>query len=509
VRKNAGLQCGLVGDCDSRAMGKQSGDGAAGGESNEEQNTGCCNASRVCNRSVLKIVIAVVISANLLLVGVYNLPMLSKHNGGKSVGNSQAQVQASFVLERPLSIISANVWELESDIWEEIGVPDAKVKIISLRPLDKSNRTDVVFGVVPNQENASISSASLSLLREAFISLVLERYNLSLTHSVFGRAYLFQVLMFPGGITVIPEQAHFPLFHVQVLFNFTLNNSIVQVVRNLAQLKKELEIGLRVKPTENLFVQLTNLEGSTVEPSIIIETSIMPVIGSGLAKPRLLQLAQEITGKYAGNLGLNHTLFGKVKQIILSSYLKDPNASPSPVPSPAPAPSQSMCSSPVPTPLSSPSPAPSVPDAHHHHSMAPSGHHCHHHHCKCGHHHHARHVPVRGVNGSPSPAPNVETSRKKHCIHHHDGVAPIPATMFPPLSVHPSQPHPCHSHVPSSPLMSPSSAPSHFNRAPPVSSPKPSQVSPIISNNSPPPEGMQARSELPKGNAPIPAVSSS
>ncbi|XP_057847097.2 uncharacterized protein LOC131056845 isoform X1 [Cryptomeria japonica] len=488
-------------------MGKLTSDGVARGENTEEQNSGCCNASRVCNRSNLKIIVAVVISVNLLLVGIYNLPMFRKHNGENTGENLQAaQVQASFMLKRPLSIVNANILELESDIWEEIFVPNAKVKIISLRPLAEYNGTDVAFGIVPNQENSSISSADLSVLRETFTSLVLETYNLSLTHSVFGRAYFFQVLSFPKGITVIPEQAHFPLLHMQVLFNFTLNYSIFQVVQNLAQLKQELEFGLRVKPTENLFVQLTNLEGSTVEPSTIIETSIMPVVGNGLAKPRLKQLAQEITGDHAGNLGLNHTLFGKVKQIMLSSYLRDPTSSPSPVPSPSPSPSHSACSSPVPTPQSSASPVPSVHHHHHHHATAPSSYHCHHHHCKCGHKHHAR----SGVTGSPSPSPShAKTSRKKPCIHHHVGVAPVPAIALPPQSIPPSQARPCHGHLPSFPLVSPSTAPSHLDRVPPISTPKPSVIAAVSPSKAPPPASKQAHAELTSGNAPVPALSSS
>lgn len=486
-------------------MGKQNSDGVARGEDTEEHNSGCCNASRVCNRSTVKIIVAVVVSVNLLLVGVYNIPMLRKHNGGNTGENLEAaQVQASFMLKRPLSVVKANILELESDIWDEIAVPNMKVKIISLRPLDEYNATDVAFGIFPNQENSSISSPGLSVLRETFTSLVLGKYNLSLTHSVFGRAYFFQLLSFPKGITVIPEQAHFPLLHMQVLFNFTLNYSIFQVVQNLAQLKQELEIGLRVKATENLFVQLTNLEGSTVEPSTIIETSIMPVIGGGLAKPRLKQLVQEITGHHADNLGLNHTLFGKVKQIMLSSYLRDPPSSPSPVPSPSPSPSHSPCSSPVPAPESSASPAPPVHHHHHHHAMTPSNHHCHHHHCKCGHKHHARHVT-----GSPSPSPShTKTFWKKPCIHHHVGVAPVPATALPPQNVPPSPARPCHSHL-HYPQVSPSPSPSHPDRARPTLTPKPSVFAAVSPTKVPPPASMRTRTELTNGNAPVPALSSS
>jgi hypothetical protein len=537
------------------------------GENEEETGGRYCNASGVCNRSTLKWVVAVIVSVNILVFGVYNLPFFSKgreHDGQDTIGNKKVQVQAKFMLRKPLSTIDAHVLELKLDIWDEIGIPDAEVKIISLAA--ESNGTKVVFGVVPSQENTSISSASLSVLRETFVGLVLGQYNLSLKSSgIFGRAYSFQVLVFPGGITVVPtEQTRFPLQHVQVLFNFTLLNSIYQVHQNLAQLKQQLDTGLQVRSDENLFVQLTNLKGSTVASPIIIETSIVPVVGS-LTVPRLKQLAQEITGKHAGNLGLNPTLFGEVNQIRLSSYLKDPDlspsSSPSPSPSPSPAPSPSpthSTSSPMRAPLSNPYPAPSVPDTPHQHATPPSYHHaytpsndnppahCHHHHdyhsSKCKHQHHARHAPASGLNGAPSPTPYID---------HHVGVAPAPisiTTSPPSQSVPPFKSPPCHTHRPyfpsispspssgplpsgsqfiPSPPVSPSHSPSHAdisrpsshiarppsNSGPRVPSPKSSHFSPVtFTNVSPPESSRQPHSESPHGNPPVshfPRLSSS
>lgn len=513
---------------------------------NEEENSGrCCNASGVCNRSTLKLVVAVIVSVNILVFGVYNLPFFSDGRGHEDATGNNAQVQASFMLRKPLPTVSAHILELKLDIWDEIGIPDAKVRIISLRSAE-SNSTKVLFGVVPSRENTSISSASLSVLRETFVGLVSELYNLSLKSSdIFGRAYFFQVLAFPGGITVAPaDQKRFPLQSVQVLFNFTLANSIDQVDQNLDQLTQQLIIGLRVRSDENLFVQLTNLNGSTVEPSIVVQTSIVPVVGS-LTVPRLRQLAQEITGKDAGNLGLNHTLFGKVKQIKLSSYLKDPDSSPSSVPSPSPSPAQST-SSPTPVPLLNPYPAPFVPATapSYHHASSPSNDippaHCHHHHdfhsSKCKHQHHARHAPASGSNGAPSPTPY---------IGHHVGVAPVPISIAispspppPPQSVPPFRSPPCHSHRPYFPSISPSPSPgpsplgsqfipspvspfhspshadvsrpsSHIARPPSISgtrvpSPKSSQFSPVTSTNMPPPESSrQPHSAPPQGNPPV------
>lgn len=282
----------------------------------------------------------------------------------------------------------------------------------------------------------------------------------------------------------------------------------------------------------------------------------MPVVGS-LTAPRLKQLAQEITGNDVGNLGLNNTLFGKVKQIRLSTYLKDPDlapsSSPSPSPSQSPSPSPSPAHStfsPIPAPLSIPYPATSVPEAPHQQAMPPSYHHaytpsndippshCHHHHdfhsSKCKHQHHTRHVPASGLNGAPSPTPYID---------HHVGVAPAPIsiTMSPPppsQSASPLKSPTYHSHrpyfPPISPKPSPGLSPSGFQFIPPpvspshspshadisrpssdtarspsksgtrVPSPKSSPFSPVtFTNVSPPESSRQPRSESPQGNPPV------
>jgi len=107
---------------------------------------------------------------------------------------------------------------------------------------------------------------------------------------------------------------------------------------------------------QNVYVQVTNVNGSTVTPPVIVQASILSDFGSrSLLPDRLKQLAQVITGSHAENLGLNHSVFGKVKGVVLSSYLQhsvsssSPSPSPSPSSSPAPTPSTG-------TPYSAPSP---------------------------------------------------------------------------------------------------------------------------------------------------------
>ena len=102
---------------------------------------------------------------------------------------------------------------------------------------------------------------------------------------------------------------------------------------------------------QNLFVQLTNLDGSTLKSPLIVQTSILPVVGVLLPSMRLKQLAQEILASPQRNLGLNHTLFGKVKEIELSSYLEY-TLRPTQAPSPSPTPTPTL--TPAPSPLFKP-----------------------------------------------------------------------------------------------------------------------------------------------------------
>lgn len=120
-----------------------------------------------------------------------------------------------------------------------------------------------------------------------------------------------------------------------------------------------------------LFVRLTNINGSTVSPPTVVETSIVFEVGNNLpSMPRLKQLAQNIRNSSAGNLGLNHTIFGRVKQIRLSLFLQ-----------------HSLNSGSGSSLPPSPSPQPSVNRHHYHHSR--------------NHHHGHR----SNSHAAPSPAP--------------------------------------------------------------------------------------------------------
>jgi hypothetical protein len=94
---------------------------------------------------------------------------------------------------------------------------------------------------------------------------------------------------------------------------------------------------------QNLFVNLTNLQGSTVAPPTTVQASIILRVGNHQPSfPRMKQLAQTIANSSSRNLGLNHRVFGRVKQISLSSYLSHSlhSGRGTDAPSPAPMPHQ-------------------------------------------------------------------------------------------------------------------------------------------------------------------------
>lgn len=101
-------------------------------------------------------------------------------------------------------------------------------------------------------------------------------------------------------------------------------------------------------------MQVTNKEGSTVDPQVTVQASVMSDFGS-LLPERLKELAEIITGSRSKNLGLDYSVFGNVKSVSLSSYMRESIEATSPTPSPAPSPEPNYFGDP-----SSPSPAPSA-----------------------------------------------------------------------------------------------------------------------------------------------------
>ena len=125
-----------------------------------------------------------------------------------------------------------------------------QVAILSMHQSGASNSTDVVFGVLSNPINSPINPVSLSVLRSSLIQLFLRQFNLTLTTSIFGQPSEFEILKFPAGITIIPSQSASIWQIPQILFNFTLYNSISEIEEKFIELKDQLKYGLRLRSYE-------------------------------------------------------------------------------------------------------------------------------------------------------------------------------------------------------------------------------------------------------------------
>jgi hypothetical protein len=135
----------------------------------------------------------------------------------------------------------------------QCSIFDAQVVDNFLQPVGSSNWTNVIFSIVPYPEHTTMSSTLLSILRASFMSLVIEESTLHLTQSLFGSSSFFQVLKFPGGITIIPPQAAFLVQKPYASFNFTLNFPIYEVKDKTNELKDQMKDVRRLKSYEVLF----------------------------------------------------------------------------------------------------------------------------------------------------------------------------------------------------------------------------------------------------------------
>ncbi|KAF5731960.1 synaptojanin-1 [Tripterygium wilfordii] len=325
--------------------------------------------SRISRYFSFRCIFVLLLCLALLVSGIFwIIPSHTKIYGfdAKDEIKLSARVQACFRLRKPVSQLVPYIGRLEYDIYGEISTPDMKVVILSMHQSDTSNWTDVVFGVLSDPINVPINSVFLSVLRSSLIELFLQQSNLTLTTSIFGEPFMFEILKFPGGITIIPPQSNFNWLSAITLFNFTLNNPMSEIDENLNKLKEQLNLELHLRPYEILFVELTNEVGSTISSPVTVQAFV--VSDNGIILPqRLKQLAQTITDSPADNLGLDNSVFGNVNSVILSSVLKGITQVPTPAPSPAPTPELSYTSesSTPPNPDSSPSFSPlSPPDIH-------------------------------------------------------------------------------------------------------------------------------------------------
>lgn len=108
-----------------------------------------------------------------------------------------------------------------------------------------------------------------------------------------------------------------------------------------------------------VYIQVTNKHGSTKDPPVMVEALVASDIP--IQPERLRQLAQIITGTPSReNLGLDHSVFGKVKEISLSSFLNHSLYAPAPTPTPTSTPTPSPSPSPERTYHTGPSYSPAL-----------------------------------------------------------------------------------------------------------------------------------------------------
>ncbi|KAL5096344.1 hypothetical protein RYX36_000671 [Vicia faba] len=332
-------------------------------EQRENDGEGCSRCSAVLRLFSFKCFFILFFSLSAFLSGIFWV--LPKHNStqlsfdAKDVIKHSATVQASFRLEKPVSQLIPYIERLQDDIFGEIALPNTKVAILSIHQSVAPSLSDVVFGVLSDPMKIPINPVYLSVLRSSLIELFLQQSNLTFTTSVFGNASLFEILKIPGGLTVKPVQSASIWQIPEILFNFTLNNSISEVLDKFDDFEEELKFGLHLKSDENVYVHITNARGSTVARPVVVQASVMRGFES-LLPQRLKQIAQTIRRSARKNLGLNNLVFGKVKEIRLSSLLKDTlHAHP---PAPAPSPQLVDHSEPLISPYHAPSPSPISPE---------------------------------------------------------------------------------------------------------------------------------------------------
>ncbi|CAF1850474.1 unnamed protein product [Brassica napus] len=231
----------------------------------------CCCSARISRCFSLRCVLILAFSAAVFLSAVFWLPpflgLSDRDDLDLDPRFKGHRIVASFDVEKPVSFLEDNLLQLENDITDEISFPMTKVVVLTLERWGNLNRTMVIFAIDPKKKNIKIPTEIESLIKAAFVSLVTNQLSFRLTESLFGQPFFFEVLKFPGGITVIPSQPVFPLQKAQLLFNFTLNFSIYQIQSNFEELTSQLKKGINLASYEVKQVRLSSiLPHSPVKP---------------------------------------------------------------------------------------------------------------------------------------------------------------------------------------------------------------------------------------------------
>ena len=115
--------------------------------------------SRLSNEFSFRCIFVLFLSLSVLLPGIFwILPFRSLKSGfdAKQAIKLNAPVHAYFKLQKPISELVQHIEKLEYDIYEEIGVPNTKVAILSMHQSGASNSTDVMLGVLSDPINSCI-----------------------------------------------------------------------------------------------------------------------------------------------------------------------------------------------------------------------------------------------------------------------------------------------------------------------------------------------------------------
>ncbi|EFJ23342.1 hypothetical protein SELMODRAFT_442895 [Selaginella moellendorffii] len=283
-------------------------------------------------RSTWRWIVTVVLSLQLLVFVLLTVGIRRGHNGAKN-SFIEAPFMFTFKLQRSASVIERYKAELEANLSSHIPSSNMKVSLLYVNQTNDCRYAEVRFQLLPDHRAPYNESA----VKKSLVKFFLQQRNLSLTPTTFGQVYDFQINKFPGGLSIVPGKWQKSLRRPS-LFNFTLPNSTISgVSSNFRVFKHQLAGGISLQHNETLIARLTNLNGSTVESPVIIQATVFPA-GRHFSSTRIRQLALKVS-RHRKNLRLNHTLFGRVKDIQLSPMFRHAlglDIAPSPAPSPAP-----------------------------------------------------------------------------------------------------------------------------------------------------------------------------
>ncbi|KAF2545942.1 hypothetical protein F2Q70_00019728 [Brassica cretica] len=223
-------------------------------------------------------------------------------------------------LHKPASKVISHRGKLEKDIFSSLDLRNhTKVTVLSLHQPAASNFTEVKFGVLPVLTNHTLRKDSLTSLRSSFVNLFAQRSSLNLNKSTFGKPTSFQVLKFPGGITVDPLGLEPVSGLLTLVFSFTLDVSLSEIQHKVDLLKNQLELVLHLEMFESFRVVLTNHKGSTISPPVTVRGCVVSTTMTTV-ESHIQQRSNNLAQPPAKNFGLDNSAFGEVRNVTFTAY---------------------------------------------------------------------------------------------------------------------------------------------------------------------------------------------